>query len=145
MLRQWRSQGHVRWYCGYHIIIVPKYRQRTPYGGALKLLGELLRKICTRYGVEVVEGHVMPDHVHMCLEIPPKTDVSEFIGKLKGKSTILLHQRYGRKKSFKGLNFWSRGYCVSTIGLKEAQVLEYIRAQERKDKEGLQSEMNYMW
>ena len=86
----------------------------------------------------------MPDHVHMCLEIPPKYSVSEFIGKLKGKSTILLHHRYGRKKNFKGLNFWSRGYCVSTIGLKEAQVLEYIRAQERKDREELQNEMNYV-
>ena len=93
--------------------------------------------------MEVVEGHVMPDHVHMCLELPPKFSVSEFIGKLKGKSTILLHQRYGRKKNFKGLNFWSRGYCVSTVGLKEAQVIDYIRSQEKKDKEEQQKEMQY--
>ena len=143
MLRQWRSQSHVRWYCRYHVVIVPKYRRRQLYGATRKIIGELLKEICTRYGVEVVEGHVMPDHVHMCLELPPKFSVSEFIGKLKGKSTILLHQRYGRKKNFKGLNFWSRGYCVSTIGLKEAQVIDYIRSQEKKDKEEQQKEMQY--
>ncbi len=143
MLRQWRSQSHVRWYCRYHMVIVPKYRRRQLYGATRKIIGELLKEICTRYGVEVVEGHVMPDHVHMCLELPPKFSVSEFIGKLKGKSTILLHQRYGRKKNFKGLNFWSRGYCVSTIGLKEAQVIDYIRSQEKKDKEEQQKEMQY--
>ena len=143
MLRQWRSQSHVRWYCRYHVVIVPKYRRRQLYGATRKIIGELLKEICTRYGVEVVEGHVMPDHVHMCLELPPKFSVSEFIGKLKGKSTILLHQRYGRKKNFKGLNFWSRGYCVSTVGLKEAQVIDYIRSQEKQDKEEQQKEMQY--
>ena len=113
------------------------------YGASRKIIGGLIKEICTRYGVEVVEGHVMPDHVHMCLELPPKYSVSEFIGKLKGKSTILLHQRYGRKKNFKGLNFWARGYCVSTVGLKEAQVLEYIRGQEMLEKELEQRELNY--
>jgi len=144
MLRQWRSQSHVRWYCRYHVVIVPKYRRRKLYGATRRIIGALLKEICTRYGVEVVEGHVMPDHVHMCIELPPKYSVSEFIGKLKGKTTILLHQRYGRKKNFKGLNFWSRGYCVSTIGLKEAQVIEYIRSQEAKDKEEMQKEMQYI-
>jgi len=91
----------------------------------------------------VIEGHVLPHHVHMCLESRPKHSVSEFIGKLIGKGRILLHQRYGRKKNFKGLNFWSRGYCVSTVGLQEAQVFEYIKDQEKKDKEELQNEMNY--
>ena len=143
MLRQWRSQSHVRWYCRYHVVIVPKYRRKVMYGGVRKVIGGLIKEVCTRYGVEVVEGHVMPDHVHLCIELSPKYSVSEFIGKLKGKTTILLHQRYGWRKNFKGLNFWSRGYCVSTIGLKEAQVLEYIRAQERKDKEEIQRELNY--
>lgn len=113
------------------------------YGVSRRIIGGILKEICVRYGVEVVEGHVMVDHVHMCLELPPKYSVSEFIGKLKGKSTILLHQRYGRKKNFKGLNFWSRGYCVSTIGLKEAQVLEYIRDQEKNELEVQQNEMSY--
>ena len=143
MLRQWRSQSHVRWYCRYHVVIVPKYRRRSMFGSSRKIIGNLIKEICGRYGVEVVEGHVMPDHIHMCLELPPKYSVSEFIGKLKGKTTILLHQRYGRKKNFKGLNFWSRGYCVSTIGLKEAQVLEYIRSQEKLDRDQEQRELSY--
>jgi len=113
------------------------------FGSSRKIIGDLIKEICTRYGVGVVEGHVLPDHVHMCLELPPKYSVSEFIGKLKGKTTILLHQRYGRKKHFKGLNFWSRGYCVSTIGLKEAQVLDYIRGQEKNDKDQEQQEISY--
>ena len=143
MLRQWRSQSHVRWYCRYHVIIVPKYRRKSMFGTVRKIIGDLIKEVCRRYGVEVIEGHVLSDHVHMCLELPPKFSVSEFIGKLKGKTTILLHQRYGRKKNFKGLNFWSRGYCVSTVGLKEAQVLEYIRSQEERDKAEAQRELNY--
>jgi putative transposase len=135
MLRQWQNQSHVRWYCRYHVVIVPKYRRKVLFGIIRKQIGELIREVCGRYGVEIIEGHVMKDHVHMCLEIPPKHSVSEILGKLKGKTTILLHQRYGRKKNFKGLNFWSRGYCVSTVGLQEAKVLEYIRNQEKRDRE----------
>lgn len=135
MLRQWQNQSHVRWYCRYHVVIVPKYRKKVLFGVVRKQVGELIKEVCDRYGVLVVEGHVMRDHVHICIEIPPKHSVSEIIGKLKGKTTILLHQRYGRKKNFKGQNFWSRGYCVSTVGLQEAKVLEYIRGQEKKDRE----------
>jgi putative transposase len=144
MLRQWRSQSHTRWYCRYHIVIVPKYRRKVMFGVVRKQIGSLLREVCDRYGIKVVEGHVRPDHVHMCLEIPPKYSLSEVIGKLKGKTTILLHQRYGRKKNFKGLNFWSRGYCVSTIGLQEAKVLEYIRNQEKIDQEEDAKQLNLM-
>lgn len=92
----------------------------------------------------VVDGHVMKDHVHMCLEIPPKHSVSEVIGKLKGKTTILLYQRIGRRKNFKGLNFWSRGYCVSKIGISESRVLEYIRNQEKLDQEEVAKQLNLM-
>lgn len=105
MLRQWRSQSHVRQYCRYHIVIVPKYRRKVMFGVVRKEIGSLIREVCERYGIGVIEGHVRPDHVHMCLEIPPKYGVSEVIGKVKEKMTILLHQRYGRKKHFKGLNF----------------------------------------
>jgi putative transposase len=135
MLRQWKNQSHTRWYCRYHVVIVPKYRRKALYGVARRELGMLIGEVCNRYGIEVVEGHVMRDHIHMCLEVPPKYSISETIGKIKGKTTILLHQRYGRKKNFKGLNFWSRGYCVSTIGISEAKVLEYIRDQEKRDRE----------
>jgi len=111
------------------------------FGVARRVIGELIREVCNRYGIEVVEGHVRRDHVHMCLEIPPKYAVSEVLGKLKGKITILLHQRYGRKKNFKGLNFWSRGYCVSTVGLAEDKVLEYIRSQEDEERVVEQQEL----
>ena len=134
MLRQWRSQSHVRWYCRYHVVIVPKYRRKAIYGVIRKQLGSIMRELCTREGIDIIEGHIRPDHVHMCLEIPPKYSIASVIGKLKGKTTMLLHQRYGRKKNFRGLNFWSRGYCVSTIGLSEAKVLEYIRDQEKADR-----------
>lgn len=143
-MRQWRSQSHTRWYCRYHVVIVPKYRQKVLFGVLRKEVGKLIREICERYGIVVVEGHVMKDHIHMCLEIPPKYSVSEVIGKLKGKTTILLHQRIGRRKNFKGLNFWSRGYCVSTIGISEARVLEYIRNQEKFDQEEDAKQMNLM-
>ncbi|MFZ2315022.1 MAG: IS200/IS605 family transposase [Gammaproteobacteria bacterium] len=143
-MRQWRSQSHTRWYCRYHVVIVPKYRQKVLFGVLRKEVGKLIKEICERYGIVVVEGHVMRDHIHMCLEIPPKYSVSEVIGKLKGKTTILLHQRIGRRKNFKGLNFWSRGYCVSTIGISEARVLEYIRNQEKFDQEEDAKQMNLM-
>lgn len=133
MLRQWRNQSHVRWYCRYHVVIVPKYRRKAIYGKVRKLLGEILKELCDRNDVKLIEGHLKLDHVHMCIEVPPKFALSSVIGMLKGKSTIILHQRYGRKRNFRGLNFWSRGYCISSVGLSEAKVLEYIRNQARHD------------
>ena len=144
MLRQWKNQSHVRWYCRYHVVIVPKYRRKVLFGVVRKQIGELIKEVCNRYEIRVVEGHIKRDHVHMCIEIPPKHSVSEVIGKLKGKTTILLHQRYGRKKNFKGLNFWSRGYCVSTIGLQEANELEYIRSQEKHEQEEDQKQLELL-
>ena len=143
MLRQWQSQSHVRWYCRYHVVIVPKYRRKSMFGMARRQIGEILRELCEREGIKLVEGHVRVDHVHMLLEIPPKYCLSSTIGKLKGRSTILLHQRYGRQKNFRGLNFWSRGYCVSTVGLSEAKVLEYIRSQDEKERKLEQQELRY--
>ena len=144
MLRQWKNQSHVRWYCRYHVVIVPKYRRKVLFGVVRKQIGELIKEVCNRHEIRVVEGHIKRDHVHMCIEIPPKHSVSEVIGKLKGKTTILLHQRYGRKKNFKGLNFWSRGYCVSTIGLQEANELEYIRSQEKHEQEEDQKQLELL-
>jgi len=102
-----------------------------------------MKELCCRFEVDLVEGHVMPDHVHMCLGIPPKYSLAHTIGKLKGKSTILLHQKYGRKRNFIGLKFWSRGYCVSTVGLDEAVVINYIRTQEDREKRGDQRGLEY--
>lgn len=133
-MREWQSQAHVKWYCRYHVVIVPKYRRKSMFGATRRQIGEILRELCQRFGVELVEGHVMPDHVHMCLSIAPKYSVANTVGKLKGKSTILLHQRYGRQRNFVGLHFWSRGYCVSTVGLDEAVIRNYIRTQEEREK-----------
>ena len=134
-MREWKSQSHVRWYCRYHIVIVPKYRRKSMFGAMRKQVGEILRELCARFGGELIEGHVMPNHVHMCIAIPPKESIANFIGKLKGKSTIIIAQRFIRQRNFKGINFWSRGYCVSTVGLEEATIIDYIRHQEKVEKE----------
>ena len=133
-MREWQSQAHVKWYCRYHVVIVPKYRRKSMFGATRRQIGGILRELCQRYGIELVEGHVMPDHVHMCLSIAPKYSVANTVGKLKGKSTILLYQRHGRQRNFVGLHFWSRGYCVSTVGLDEAVIRNYIRTQEDREK-----------
>ena len=98
------------------------------------LLISVSLELCRQFGIELVEGHAMPDHVHMCLGIPPKLAVSDTIGRLKGKSAILIHKIFlGRGKNLTGYHFWARGYCVSTVGLDEALVREYIRNKERHD------------
>ena len=133
-MREWQTQTHVKWYCRYHIVIVPKYRRKSMYGALRRQVAETLKELCRRFGIELVEGHVMLDHVHLCVSIPPKYSVANCIGKLKGKSTILLNQRCVKQRNFKGLNFWARGYCVSTVGLDEATIIEYIRTQEERER-----------
>lgn len=130
-MREWESQAHVRWYCRYHVVFIPKYRKKAIFGRLRKEIGGVFRELCEQFGLELVEGHALPDHVHMCLSIPPKFSVANAIGKLKGKSAILIHRRFlGKTKNLTGYHFWARGYCVSSIGLNEAQVREYIRNQE---------------
>lgn len=133
-MREWNSQSHVRWYCRYHLIIVPKYRRKSMFGALRRDIGNILKELCKRYEVELIEGHVMPDHVHMLLGIPPKFSVANIVGKLKGKSTILINQKYVKQRNFRGLHFWSRGYCVSTVGLDEGVIREYIRTQDEREK-----------
>ena len=103
-MREWESQSHVRWYCRYHIVIVPKYRRKAIFGALRRELGPILKDLCKRYGVELIEGHVMTDHVHMLLSIPPKFSIANIIGKLKGKSTILINQKYVKQRNFRGLH-----------------------------------------
>ena len=104
--------------------------------GRLRLeIGKILRELCRQHGVELLEGHAMPDHIHACLSIPPKYSVANTIGFIKGNSAIRIHREYlGRKRNFAGKHFWARGYCVSTIGLDEVMVRRYIRAQEENEK-----------
>ena len=134
-MRDWQSQSHVKWYCKYHVVFVPKYRRRAIYGTLRRQVGEILRELCRQAGIELVEGHAMVDHIHLCLSIPPKFSVAHTIGFLKGKSAIRIHRQFlGQKRNFSGLHFWTRGYCVSTIGLDEQLIRQYIRNQEAEEK-----------
>lgn len=122
-MREWESQSHVKWYCRYHVVIVPKYRHKAIVGALRRDIGKILRELCERSGIELVEGHAMPDHVHLCLSMPPKYSVANAVGRLKGKSAVRIHQEYlGRKRNFTGYHFWARGYCVSTVGLDESVI-----------------------
>jgi len=130
-MHDWQSLSHVRWDCKYHVIIVPKYRKKLLFGRLRHQIGPILRELCRQKGIELVEGHVMPDHVHMCLSIPPKYSVAYTIGFLKGKSAIRVHRQYARGERVYGKHFWAEGYCVSTVGYDEKVVREYIRQQEK--------------
>ena len=120
-MHEWESLSRVRWDCKYHVVIVPKYRQKMIYGKLKRDLGAILRDLCRQRGVDLLEGHLMADHVHMCLRIPPKNSVVFVIGFLKGKSAGRINRRAGNER-VTGLHFWTRGYCVSTVGLDEEAV-----------------------
>ena len=127
----WQSLAHVRWECKYHVVIIPKFRRKILYGQLRKGVGRILRELCEQRGVELVEGKALADHVHLCLSIPPKYSVAHTIGFLKGKSAVQIHRKLLRERRLTGLHFWSTGYCVSTVGLDEGRIREYIREQEQ--------------
>jgi len=134
-MREWQSQSHVKWYCKYPVVFVPKYRRRAIYGTLRRQIGGILRELCRQVGIELVEGHAMPDHIHLCLSIPPKFSVAYTVGFLKGKSAVRIHREFlGRKRNFTGLHFWAKGYCVSTVGLDEQVIRAYIRHQEAEER-----------
>jgi len=130
-MHDWQSMSHVRWDCKYHVVIVPKYRKKLLFGKLRHQIGPILRELCRQKGIDLLEGHVMPDHVHMCLSIPPKYSVAYTIGFLKGKSAIRVHRQYERSERVYGKHFWARGYCVSTVGLDEKVIRAYIQQQEK--------------
>ena len=129
-MREWESLSHVRWDCKYHVVIVPKYRKRALYGRIRPRVREIILDLCRQKGLEMLEGHLMGDHVHMCLKVPPKHSIAFVIGFLKGKSAVRIHRHVLKTPRVTGLHFWSRGYCVSTVGLDEATIRKYIREQE---------------
>ncbi len=137
-MHDWQSLSHVRWDCKYHVVIVPKYRKKTLYGRFRHQVGDVLRDLCRQRGVELLEGHLMPDHIHMCLKVPPKFSIAFVIGFLKGKSAVRIHRNILKAKKVTGLHFWARGYCVSTVGLDEETVRRYIREQEKLEKQQLE-------
>jgi len=131
---KYESLSHTKWECKYHVVFIPKCRRRTLYEQLRQHLGEVFRELARQKESKIEEGHLMPDHVHMMLSIPPKYAVSHVVGYIKGKSAIHLARVYGeRKRNFVGQNFWARGYFVSTVGRDEATIREYIRNQEKLD------------
>jgi putative transposase len=132
---EYQSLSHTRWDCKYHVIFIPKYRRRALYGQLRRHLGEVFRKLAEQKESRIEEGHLMPDHVHMMIAIPPKYAVSQVVGFIKGKSAIHLARSYAeRRRNFVGQHFWARGYFVSTVGRDEEVIREYIRHQEEEDK-----------
>lgn len=118
----------------YHVVFIPKRRKKVIYGALHKHLGEMFRELALQRECKVVEGHLMQDHVHMCLSVPPKYSVSNVVGYIKGKSAISIARHFGgRQRNFTGEVFWARGYFVSTVGLDEEVVRDYIRHQEKED------------
>ena len=128
------SLSHSRWECKYHVVFIPKRRRKALYGALRKHLGEVFHRLAGQKESRIEEGHLMPDHVHMLISIPPKYAVSQVIGFIKGKSAIHLARVYSeRKRNFVGQHFWARGYFVSTVGRDEGVIREYIRRQEEAD------------
>ena len=134
-MKNYSSLSHVRWDCKYHLVFVPKYRKKVIYGKLRKEMGTILRELFKQKDVEIVEGHAMIDHVHICVSVPPKHSISSIVGFVKGKSAVLIHRRFlNRERNFCGKHFWSRGYFVSTVGINEEVIKAYIRNQEKKER-----------
>ena len=133
-MRQVESLSHTRWECKYHIVFIPKYRRKALFGQLRKELGEVFHRLARQKESRIEEGHLLLDHVHMLISIPPKYAVSQVVGFIKGKSAIHLARVYGeRKRNFVGQHFWARGYFVSTVGRDTEVIREYIRKQEEED------------
>ena len=134
MAHKANSLAHTKWLCKYHIVFTPKYRRKVIYNKYREDLRERLKMLCDCKGVEILEGHLMPDHIHMLVSIPPKISVSSFMGYLKGKSSLLMFDRHvNLKYKYGNRKFWAEGYYVSTVGLNEATIRKYIREQENVD------------
>ena len=129
-----QSLAHTKWLCKYHIVFTPKYRRKIIYKQIKADIQQIIRDLCKWKGVEILEGHRMPDHIHLLLSIPPKYSISSFMGYLKGKSAMMIFDRHSNLKyKFGNRHFWATGYYVSTVGLNEATIAKYIREQDTHD------------
>ena len=129
-----RSSAHSKYRCQYHIVFAPKYRRKVIYGELKKDIGEILRKLCEQKGVEILEAEACPDHIHMLVSIPPHISVAQFMGYLKGKSSLMIFDRHANLKyKYGSRNFWCRGYYVDTVGRNKKAIAEYIRNQLEED------------
>lgn len=128
------SLAHTRWECKYHIVFAPKFRRKVIYGKLKKEIGLIIRELCKRKEVEIIEAEACIDHIHILVSIPPKISVSSFMGYLKGKSTLMIFERHANMKYKYGNRvFWCRGYFVSTVGKNKKAIQEYIKNQEKED------------
>lgn len=128
------SLAHTKWMCKYHIVFTPKYRRKAIYGQYREDLRDIFKRLCKYKGVEIIEGHMMIDHVHLLVAIPPRLSVSEFMGYLKGKSALMIFDMHANLKyKFGNRHFWAEGYYVSTVGFNEETVRKYIQEQEKND------------
>lgn len=133
----YESLSHSKWDCKYHLVFIPKGRKKELYGKIRKYLGTIFHELASQRGSTIMEGHMVQDHVHMLIRIPPKYAVSEVVGYIKGKSAIAVARQFGgRKRNFNGEQFWARGYAASTVGFEEAQIRAYIKNQEQLDPKG---------
>jgi putative transposase len=137
MNEPYQSLSHSKWNCKYHVVFIPKMRRKKVFGQIRKQLGPIFHELARQKECRILEGHLMADHVHMCIEIPPKFPVASIIGFMKGKSAIAIARQFGGKeRNFTGEHFWARGYAVSTVGFELEQVRAYIREQESNDSDG---------
>ncbi len=134
MAKKTNDLAHTKWLCKYHIVFTPKYRRKVIYNQYKADLQDIIKQLCSYKGVEIIEGHLMPDYIQMLVSIPPKMSVSSFMGYLKGKSARMIFYRYANLKyKFGNRHFWSEGYYVSTVGLNETTIKKYIQGQEKYD------------
>ena len=136
-MSEYQSLSHSKWDCNYHLIFIPKRRRKAIYGSLRKRLGPIFHDLAGQKQCRIIEGHLMPDHVHICIKIPPKYSVASVIGFIKGKSAIAIVRQFcGKERNFAGEHFWARGYAVSTVGFELEAVKKYIREQEGADEQG---------
>ena len=129
------SLAHTSWNCKYHLVFAPKYRRKVFFGQKRREIGAILRQLCEWKGIRIIEAEVCVDHIHMLLEIPPKLSVASFVGFLKGKSSLLIYQKYANMKfKYRNREFWCRGYYVDTVGKNTEKIKEYIANQLKEDK-----------
>ena len=127
------SLAHTTWDCKYHIVFAPKYRRQAIYGKYKASIGKILRELCERKGVEIIEANACPDHIHMLVKIPPKMSISSFVGYLKGKSSLMIFDKHAHLKyRYGNRKFWCRGYYVNTVGRNREKIQQYIREQLRE-------------
>ena len=134
-MKDTNSLAHTTWNCKYHVVFAPKYRRQVVYGKYRRDIGAILRSLCEWKGVNIVEAELCPDHIHMLVEVPPKTSISSFMGYLKGKSSLLIYQKFANMKfKYRNREFWCRGYYVDTVGKNTEKIKEYIANQLKEDK-----------